>query len=505
MKGNWCWRESISLEFFSALSNETDQEALLALQNLITSPNNFLANNWTKTTSFCSWFGVTCSLKRPRVVALALPNLQLQGTISPSLANLSFLREPNLKNNLFHGGIPYGLGHLPRLRVIDIQNNQLKGNIPTSVFQHRRVQKISLAFNEFSGEMWKGPRYVPELKILSLRNNSLKGIIPPSVGNATKLMNFGLTGNRISGNLPNKFGNMSQLAFLSLIDNQLTGSIPAALFNISSLVGMSVSLNSLSGPLLLDEGNIVSNLETYSSNSRSYFNISSLKYIGFNLNNLSGRIPTTTGFHLPNLISLVLGGNQLEGEIPLFITNASNLKILDLAGNFLTGTIPTNLGNLHELQRLLLHSNQLTNEPTEHELRLFNSLVDCRMLRYLQVGSNPLNGVLPNSIGNVSSTIEILYIGDTHLNGLIPQRFLGKFVGVEDHIEGQVYATMDKKMYEHTIVHCSKDIEEVEWDFLDFGEKNLVASGYVDLICMLRIEADSTGGLDLSNFDLALA
>ncbi|KAF3619714.1 putative LRR receptor-like serine/threonine-protein kinase-like [Capsicum annuum] len=200
--------------------------------------------------------GPLCS-KRPRVVALALPNLQLQGTISPSLANLSFLRELNLENNFFQGGIPYGLGHLPRLSFIDIQNNQLKGNIPTSLFQHRRVQKISLAFNELSGEMWKGLWYVPELKILSLRNNSLKGIIPPSVGNATKLKNFGLTGKRISGNLPNEISNMSQLAFLSLIDSQLTASISAALFNISSLVGMSVSLNSFSGPLLLDEGNIV--------------------------------------------------------------------------------------------------------------------------------------------------------------------------------------------------------------------------------------------------------
>ncbi|KAF3674197.1 Sulfate transporter 3,4 [Capsicum annuum] len=46
-------------------------------------------------------------------------------------------------------------------------------------------------------------------------------------------------------------------------------------------------------------------------------------------------------------------------------------------------------------------------------------------------------------------------------------------------------------MDEHTIVHYSQDIEEVEWDFLDFGERNLVASGYVDLICKLGIEADS--------------
>ncbi|KAG5609184.1 hypothetical protein H5410_020465 [Solanum commersonii] len=36
--------------------------------------------------------------------------LQLQGTITPSLANLSFL------------SILYGIGHMPRLRVIDIQN-----------------------------------------------------------------------------------------------------------------------------------------------------------------------------------------------------------------------------------------------------------------------------------------------------------------------------------------------------------------------------------------------
>ncbi|KAH0655129.1 hypothetical protein KY285_030011 [Solanum tuberosum] len=42
------------------------------------------------------------------------------------------------------------------------------------------------------------------------------------------------------------------------------------------------------------------------------------------------------------------------------------------------------------------------------------------MLKYLQVGFNPLNGVLPNSIGNLSSTIENFEIGDSHINGLIP-------------------------------------------------------------------------------------
>ncbi|KAL3370460.1 hypothetical protein AABB24_007483 [Solanum stoloniferum] len=373
--------------------------------------------------------------------------------------------------------------------------------------------------------MWRGPWYVPELRIMDLTNNSLTGIIPPSVGNATKLMNFSLSGNRVSGNIPKEIGNLSQLAFLYLFDNQLTGSIPAELFNISSLLAIHLRYNSLSGPLLLDKGNIVSNLYflsvsnnqisgcipsnicqltelqvfslsfnniigdipknidclsnlqefyirhnsikgtiptslgnistlqylysgnnlmvgpippelgklsnlrqlIFSNNSNligqipeAIFNISSLELINFSFNNLSGRIPTTTGLHLPNLKVLDLGVNQLEGEIPLFITNASKLQILELDQNSLTGAIPTNLGNLHELRELSLHHNQLTNEPTERELRFFDSLADCRMLRYLQVGNNPLTGVLPNSIGNLSSTIQNFHITDAHINGLIP-------------------------------------------------------------------------------------
>ncbi|KAK4721006.1 hypothetical protein R3W88_011239 [Solanum pinnatisectum] len=486
---------SISLAF----SNESDQQALLAFQNLITTPNHFLANNWTKNASFCSCFGVTCSSKRQRVVALNLPNLQLQGTISPSSANLSFLRELILENNLFHGGIPYGLGHLPRLRMIDVKNNQLNGSIPTSLFQQRRVQVISLAFNELSGEMWRGPWYVPQLRVLNLTNNCLTGIIPPSVGNATKMMNFSLSYNRINGNIPKEVGNLSQLAFLSLRDNQLTGSIPATLFNISSLLVLSLSFNSLSSPLLLDKGNIVSNLYflsisynqisgcipsnicqltqlkdlsisfnnitgdiprnigclsklkkfyigdnpikgaiptslrnistlqnlfcfnncmvgqipselgklsklralIFAKNSNLFgripeaiFNISSLEIIGFSFNNLSGKIPTTAGLHLPNLKELYVGHNPLEGEIPLFITNASKLEILSLENNSLTGTIPTNLGNLRELRDLFLHG---TNEPRERELRFFNSLADCWMLRYISVF--------------VSATLLLLVIG----------------------------------------------------------------------------------------------
>ncbi|KAF3629340.1 putative LRR receptor-like serine/threonine-protein kinase FLS2-like [Capsicum annuum] len=42
------------------------------------------------------------------------------------------------------------------------------------------------------------------------------------------------------------------------------------------------------------------------------------------------------------------------------------------------------------------------------------------MLRYLEVGYNPLNGILPNSIGNLSSTTEAVNLADAHISGFIP-------------------------------------------------------------------------------------
>ena len=48
-------------------------------------------------------------------------------------------------------------------------------------------------------------------------------------------------------------------------------------------------------------------------------------------------------------------------------------------------------------------------------------------------------------------------------------------MGVEDDVEGQVHAIVDKKTDGYTIVHCSKDIEKVEWNSLDFEKRNLVA------------------------------
>uniref|UniRef100_M1C6B0 non-specific serine/threonine protein kinase n=1 Tax=Solanum tuberosum TaxID=4113 RepID=M1C6B0_SOLTU len=228
--------------------------------------------------------------------------------------------------------------------------------------------------------------------------------MPRNIGCLSKLEKFLIGNNPIKGTIPTSLGNISTLQYIYCGSSRIVGRIPPELGKLSNLRQLSFDNNS----------NLIGQIP------EAIFNISSLELIGFAFNNLSGRIQATTAIHLPNLKELFLGVNQLEGEIPLFITNASKLETLSLARSFLTGTIPTNLGNLRELRNLFLYDNQLTNEPTERELRFFNSLADCWMLRYISVGSNPLNSVLPNSIGNLSSTIEYIYIGDAHINGPIP-------------------------------------------------------------------------------------
>lgn len=132
-------------------------------------------------------------------------------------------------------------------------------------------------------------------------------------------------------------------------------------------------------------------------------------------NYLSGNLTPVAGFFLPNLVELHLLGNELQGTIPSFISNASKLTVLDLTDNFFTGTIPNSIGNLRNLQKLELANNNLTSESS-----FFSSLTDNRHLRRIVLSGNPLGFILPMSIGNLSTSLEHLLVSDCKLKGRIP-------------------------------------------------------------------------------------
>ena len=110
--------------------------------------------------------------------------------------------------------------------------------------------------------------------------------------------------------------------------------------------------------------------------------------------------------------ALWLFGNQLTGEIPVELSQLSQLQLLYLSSNQLTGEIPVELSQLSQLQDLSLYNNQLTGEiPVE--------LSQLSQLQLLYLDSNQLTGEIPAELGNLAQ-LNGLYLHGNELNGPIP-------------------------------------------------------------------------------------
>ncbi|XVF18715.1 hypothetical protein REPUB_Repub11eG0046700 [Reevesia pubescens] len=96
------------------------------------------------------------------------------------------------------------------------------------------------------------------------------------------------------------------------------------------------------------------------------------------------------------------------------------LKILALGDNSFSGLIPNALGNLRHLEWFQINNNHLTTELTTHEWSFLSSLANYKNLRTLDVSQNPLNVILPNSIGNLSTSLLQFSATGCGLKGNIP-------------------------------------------------------------------------------------
>lgn len=148
--------------------------------------------------------------------------------------------------------------------------------------------------------------------------------------------------------------------------------------------------------------------------------MSTLRIIGLGGNQLSGHLPLTLGLWLPNLEELYLGDNKLSGVIKSSISNASKLTIIEMGINAFSGFIPNNLGNLRFLRRFFVGENNLTRESSSLELSFFTSLAHCRHLEIVQISLNQFHGILPASLGNLSTSLQVLEAFGCNLMGNIP-------------------------------------------------------------------------------------
>lgn len=161
-----------------AFSNITDQEALLAFKNEISSNSLQALSSWNTSTNFCTWQGVICSKIHQRVVILNTSSLRLSGPVSPQLGNLSLLQEINLQDNNFYGEIPQEIGKLPHLQFLRLAKNSFTGGIPINI-------------TRCSG-----------LQVLDLRMNNLEKNIPFELGTLSNLYGLSLSRNQFTGHIP---------------------------------------------------------------------------------------------------------------------------------------------------------------------------------------------------------------------------------------------------------------------------------------------------------------
>ncbi|KAH9551152.1 hypothetical protein CY35_09G000700 [Sphagnum magellanicum] len=374
--------------------NLADVQALLDFRNALVDPSNALSS-WKaeNATSFCTWTGVECDIDG-RVQTLKLSNIGLQGSISPSVAQLA------------------------RLEVLDLSVNDLSGPIPP-VCQSGQLKHLILTGNKLSGGLPQNLSLCTSLLRMRLGNNVLTGSIPPQIGQMKNLSYFEADSNQLVGSIPPELSGCN-LSFLSLSSNNLTGLLPSSLGQLKFLESVTVANNQLDGNLPEELGQIAVLQSLSLANNRfsgpipeAFGNILQLNSLDLSDNLLNGSIPSQLG-NLQELESLQLSGNRIVGGIPSSFKNLKRLFSLDIAENLLTGFIPPELGSILSLQQVLNLSHNALMGNIPPELAQLNKLVS------LDLSYNNLSGEIPPSLVTMLSLLT-LDLAFNNFSGRVPE------------------------------------------------------------------------------------
>ncbi|KAL8512489.1 hypothetical protein ACS0TY_018820 [Phlomoides rotata] len=407
---------------------------------------------------------------------LSLSFNQLSGSIQSVIFNISTFKAIYLSYNKLSGSLPIDMcGKLPILENFYLSFNQLTSQIPSNLSQCTQLKEVSLRGNYFSGKIPAAIGKLKSLQLLYLGENHLNGVIPQEIGNLQKLVEFAIEKNQISGQIPaaignlksllslflgvnhlngvipKEIGNLQNLVELAIEDNQISGALPLNISNMTSLQTLLLWRNKLSGKLSRDIGNLtmLNDLElsdnyftgfipteigqlyqlnrlTLRSNAFTgsipleLLNMSALVALDLGQNGLSGNLPSNLCISSPNLEWIVVGRNNISGAIPASVSNCAHLVALDLGDNKFTGFVPHFLGNLTHLSILSLQFNNLRFESSASGFSFFTSLSNLTFLTTLAISDNPVGGVLPPSIGNISSYLQSFSAPYCNFEGTIP-------------------------------------------------------------------------------------
>ncbi|KAH7670285.1 Non-specific serine/threonine protein kinase protein [Dioscorea alata] len=460
-----------------------------------------------------------------KLVSLNLSYNNFSGEI-PLILGGKWISEILLSNNNLTGSIPQSFGQLNHLVTLDLQTNSLSGPIPMSLFTLPALQELQLRENKFFGQLEEFLNASSVLGVVDLGMNNLQAEVPKSMFDLLGLRSLTLSSNNFSGTIElDLFRNLQNLEYLDLSNNKLSvldgagdssllpslavlrmGScnlttIPAFLKHKNNTECVNLSNNRIGGTIpdwIWSIGDI-SMSYCYLNLSHNFFTgiegpPSHIKMsIGFILdlrsnllegpiplpppnsfivdysnNRFTSSIPSNMSYYRTNSVFLSLSKNNLTGEVPLSICNATNLRVLDVSFNSLNGSLPGCLmesltellvlrarGNRFEgaipqqissrcaLQKINLHGNKL-------EGRVPRSLANCNKLEFLDFGSNKLVDSFPYWLGNLPA-LKVLVLRE---NG-----FYGPFANTDGNCEGNIINLFDSSDYWDLVTVALKGVK----------------------------------------------
>ncbi|KAL5172750.1 Receptor-like protein EIX2 [Glycine soja] len=380
---------------------------------------------------------------------LSLDRNLLEGPIPDGFGKvMNSLEVLTLSSNKLQGEIPASLGNICTLLKLDISSNNLRGKI-YSFIQNSSIlsslRRLDLSNNKLTGEIPKSIRLLYQLESLHLEKNYLEGDINElHLTNLSKLMELDLTDNSLSlkfatswipsfqifrlglgscklgPSFPSWLQTQSQLSFLDISDAEIDDFVPDWFWNkLQSISQLNMSSNSLKGtipnlPIKLTDVDrfIILNSNQLEGEIPAF--LSQAYILDLSKNKISDLNPFLCRKSATTKIGkLDLSNNQIMEQLPDCWEHLSSLEYLDLRDNKLSGKLPQSLGTLVNLGALALRNNSLTG-------KLPFTLKNCTSLYMLDVGENLLSGTIPSWIEKSLQQLEILSLRVNRFFGSVP-------------------------------------------------------------------------------------
>ena len=208
----------------------TDCATLLAVRQTLAGD---VPLNWSETLPIRYWRGVAVgnpaiegeAMDEPRVIALDLTHMELNGRIPAELSTLDGLAVLRLGDNQLAGSIPGAAGALTELHTLVLENNALTGEIPQELDALQALVSLRLGGNELTGRTAQFAT-LANLRVLAVGNNLLTGEIDPRLGNLSHLEELRLDHNRLQGTVPRELDRLNRLVILRLGGNGFASCFP---------------------------------------------------------------------------------------------------------------------------------------------------------------------------------------------------------------------------------------------------------------------------------------